>query len=287
MKIKRKNTVALGMSADDYRRLLLQSSMVLFVGFGTANAQQDIIQSMAEKQQQAGRIVRQQLASQTINESNQSNVSQQDDAVNVNNANTNHESNDRRRRVQTTQGVRLDANARTAPKVTRAPQGKLTIDGNATDSTVATSRILPDTVSNPVSSALSTPRKQTNVTLPTDNGEKDLSLLTGSSQSRDPFALTTVILGSQNDNTAPALEFTPVIAEAKIPKLRLKGIINTKGEKTALLEVAGYDTYVVKENDAIGLPPSKGGTNVIKIKKIDRLSLIVEVGHLGQVIIVR
>lgn len=275
MKMNKKNVKRIFSQLGGCHQLLVHSGAVLLIGTFPANAQQDIIKNMSQQTQKAGAVVRQQLASQTI--------------VNQKAEKDTTEKEDKNKKVQ---GVRV------SPTVISRKKDRLSVDGNTPDKIVTVTsaaearknqRIVPDAVATgAVMSALATPRKQTALTkIPANNhSERDLSLITGNSQQRDPFALTSVILGSQNDKTAPSLQFTPVTTNTPIPQLRLKGIINTGGEKTALLEVAGYDTYVVKENDAIGIP-NQGGSSVLKIKKIDRLSLIVEVGQLGQVIIVR
>jgi 4-hydroxyphenylpyruvate dioxygenase-like putative hemolysin len=70
---------------------------------------------------------------------------------------------------------------------------------------------------------------------------------------------------------------------AKTPAMSLKGLVN---ETLALLEIAGAGVYMVREGDTISL--NKTGENiVIKIEKIDLLSLNVKVGTLQELIIVR
>ena len=69
--------------------------------------------------------------------------------------------------------------------------------------------------------------------------------------------------------------------------MKLRGIIRREGEKiAALLEIKGGGTHVVREEDTVGLN-ELGQDAVVRIKKINRLNLVVEVGSLGQVMIVR
>lgn len=114
-------------------------------------------------------------------------------------------------------------------------------------------------------------------------------------EDRDPFALTNRLIRQdtspkqKNVNTEQdrAYSFTRLKTGVKVPKLTLRGLIlKSKKEKAAVLEVEGMGTYVVREGDTISIPDG-GFNNVIKVTQIDRLSLLIEVGKLGEVIIVR
>lgn len=115
-------------------------------------------------------------------------------------------------------------------------------------------------------------------------------------EDRDPFALTSRLI---RQDTAPkntnsvhpeqdrAYSFTRLKTGVNVPKLTLRGLIlKSEKEKAAILEVEGMGTYVVREGDTISIPDG-GFNNVIKVTQIDRLSLLIEVGKLGEVIIVR
>jgi hypothetical protein len=70
---------------------------------------------------------------------------------------------------------------------------------------------------------------------------------------------------------------------AKTPAMVLKGLVN---KKLALLEIQGVGIYMVREGDSLSFNNS-GENLVIKIDKIDSLSLNVKVGTLQEVIVVR
>jgi len=114
---------------------------------------------------------------------------------------------------------------------------------------------------------------------------------------RDPFAVTMELRkagskddeGDGNDDRAYSdYKFKSPGLSIKLPRLTLKGVIFQQGsdQPLALLEVANQGVYVVRLNDEIGFNPSDPG-QVIKIKKISNLNIIVEVGTLGDLIIVR
>ncbi len=72
-----------------------------------------------------------------------------------------------------------------------------------------------------------------------------------------------------------------------VPKMRMLAYLRgSTGEAVALLEVENGQVHVVREGDAVGLHEFGSGS-VVSIKRIGRLHLVVEVGTLGQVIIVR
>jgi hypothetical protein len=111
---------------------------------------------------------------------------------------------------------------------------------------------------------------------------------------RDPFAITKELrkAGTQdddnNDQAYSDYKFKNPGLSVKLPRLTLKGVVFRKGndQPLALLEVANQGVYVVRLNDEIGFNPADPG-QVIKIIKISNLNIIVEVGTLGDLIIVR
>lgn len=111
---------------------------------------------------------------------------------------------------------------------------------------------------------------------------------------RNPFAMTRELRKAgkkdddNNDQAYSDYKFKSPGLSIKLPRLTLKGVIFQQGsdQPLALLEVANQGVYMVRLNDEIGFNPADPG-QVIKIKKISNLNIIVEVGTLGDLIIVR
>lgn len=105
---------------------------------------------------------------------------------------------------------------------------------------------------------------------------------------RNPFAPTRQILASiRGEVSGQSVNFQPLQEETVIPRMKLKGLINEGGNKiAALLEIENAGTHIVREGDTVGLYET-GTNSVIRIRKINRLNLVVEAGSLGQVLIVR
>ncbi len=120
---------------------------------------------------------------------------------------------------------------------------------------------------------------------------------------RDPFAITDR-LRHVSIQGGLANAFVPSSGGAGvIPAMKLRGLVrqavkksrnsaqngkNTQKEArvAALLEIEGSGVHVVREGDTVGLHEI-GRNTVLKVVKVDSLSVIVEVGSLGQLIIVR
>lgn len=117
---------------------------------------------------------------------------------------------------------------------------------------------------------------------------------------RDPFGMTER-LKRVSTGGAEGVQFVPspgLPGTGEVPQMRLRGILRMgsraqgsgggEGEGTvaAILEVAGAGTHIVREGDTVGLQ-RLGSSAVVKVLRVDRLSMVVEVGSLGQVIIVR
>lgn len=108
-----------------------------------------------------------------------------------------------------------------------------------------------------------------------------------SSGSRDPFAPTSLMQQeAQRQGVGPV--FIPSAGGTQaVPSLHLRGYVTGNGNQpVALLEVGAQQVFLVREGDTISLQ-SAGQNNVLKVKKITKLSALVEVGTLGQVIVVR
>jgi len=107
------------------------------------------------------------------------------------------------------------------------------------------------------------------------------------SAQRDPFAPTSLMeQEAQRQGVGPV--FIPSqVGSQKVPTLNLRGYVTGNGNQpVALLEVGGKQVFLVREGDTISLQKN-GKNNVLKVKKITKLSALVEVGTLGQVIVVR
>lgn len=106
---------------------------------------------------------------------------------------------------------------------------------------------------------------------------------------RDPFSVTNRV--RTQSERPPA--FSPYGSEegsaepAKtMPKMRLRGHLKgADGRTAALLEIEGAGVYIVRERDTVGLH-ELGIDTAIRIKKINRLNMLVEAGSLGRMIIV-
>lgn len=106
----------------------------------------------------------------------------------------------------------------------------------------------------------------------------------------DPFSPETIFEQTpQTDGPAARRRFVPAAARpAQLPELTLRGIGRTGGENspTVLLEVEGHGMFVVREGDTISLQ-ALPAENVIRIKEITDISVIVETGSFGELIILR
>jgi hypothetical protein len=107
---------------------------------------------------------------------------------------------------------------------------------------------------------------------------------------RDPFNLSEKIGTKNTGNHGSATSFLPSFDQNKIPKLKLKGVINpnvnTPEELLALLQVNEKEVYMVKVGDELSYDPTNPSA-AMKIVTISRLSVTVQVGSLSNVLIVR
>lgn len=97
----------------------------------------------------------------------------------------------------------------------------------------------------------------------------------------DPFRISYLmqqkaLAGTQGPRFVP-------LRDAQTPSMTLRGLIDNR---LALLEVEGAGVYLVREGDTLSLS-RQGQNTVMKIEKIDRLSLMVKMGTLEEVIVVR
>ena len=100
---------------------------------------------------------------------------------------------------------------------------------------------------------------------------------------RDPFAL-----GGRDSGDSGGLRFRPQTGTS-LPELKLRGIVNgADGSRVGLLQVGNQQVYMVRAGDTISLRTRNSASNtVINVREINQLTLIVESGTLGEVIIVR
>lgn len=108
---------------------------------------------------------------------------------------------------------------------------------------------------------------------------------------RDPFSITPdiAIRSAQPESGSDGNSVFRVASTVQqLPKLKLRGIIMKEGLESplALLDVAGDGVHMVRVDDEISFS-SSDPNQVIKIKSINRLSVIVEVGSLGDLVVVR
>lgn len=127
---------------------------------------------------------------------------------------------------------------------------------------------------------------------------------------RDPFAIT-ARLQRVSTGGIEGVQFVPQaepVTSRELPRMQLRGLIKASSTttarqirfsgaspesaaedprlKAALLEIDGAGVYVVREGDTVGLH-RLGKSSVLKIIGVTELSVVVEVGTLGEVIVVR
>jgi len=110
---------------------------------------------------------------------------------------------------------------------------------------------------------------------------------------RDPFAIPSLLLQSlvaeQNNNGKNLSSNSNFFRNSQLPlpKIKLKGVLHHQNNPSPLaIVLLNEETYMVREGDEIGFNIAEP-SQVIKIKKINRLSLLVAIGTLGELVIVR
>lgn len=108
------------------------------------------------------------------------------------------------------------------------------------------------------------------------------------SMPRDPFSLSPQLLQELSTNRSTGVSQFQQQNSRVMPRLKLKGIVrdDASNESFALLDVGGQDVHLVRVGDEISFNPADP-KQVIKIMKIAPSSLVVEVGTLGDLIMVR
>jgi len=111
---------------------------------------------------------------------------------------------------------------------------------------------------------------------------------------RDPFAIPSLLMQTLaiersnktrgNGSSSYAFSQTSLLT---MPKIKLKGVMHQRRNLSPLAVILlNNETYMVREGDEIGFNLAEP-SQVIKIKSIKRLSLLIEVGTLGELVIVR
>jgi hypothetical protein len=121
-----------------------------------------------------------------------------------------------------------------------------------------------------------------------ENGNNNINT-EGNITLRDPFNSLNSPGASQVYPNNPGSGFLPRAGHTKIPQILLKGIIvdsEKENNYLALLELKNNGVYMVREGDEISFDQANPGT-AIRIKSISRLSVLVEVGDLGNAFIIR
>jgi len=102
---------------------------------------------------------------------------------------------------------------------------------------------------------------------------------------RDPFAITSRMFGYRAPKDV-GYDFSPVL-DVKVPEIKLKAVMRgPSGQLAALIDVEGQSGIIVREGDTIGLDAAQSGHG-LRIKKINRSSLVLTTGSLGGDVIVR
>ncbi|GEM_PF-6731279 len=106
---------------------------------------------------------------------------------------------------------------------------------------------------------------------------------------RDPFAYTDRIVNSDPAFAVGGVGYTSktLPVQGTLPKMQMRGFLE-KGEddRIALLEIEGTGVHMVREGDIVGLQ-AIGIDGVVRILELRALSLIVETGLSGRVVVVR
>ncbi len=105
---------------------------------------------------------------------------------------------------------------------------------------------------------------------------------------RDPFSATKKMKkGRQAIKEVLGFSAEPSKGPASMPALALRGFIDAPHHQAlALIEVVGSGVYMVKKGDTLSIQ-IEGKPASLKVHKINKLSIQVGFGNLGQVVIVR
>ena len=104
----------------------------------------------------------------------------------------------------------------------------------------------------------------------------------------DPFSLDGI--SQTRPEVAPETAFRPSDARPdKLPEMTLRGIGRMNGDDvpTALIDIKGHGLFIVTENDTVSLQSLSESNNVLRIVEITDISVTVEAGSFGELIVVR
>ncbi|MEM6932765.1 MAG: hypothetical protein AAF526_04180 [Pseudomonadota bacterium] len=106
----------------------------------------------------------------------------------------------------------------------------------------------------------------------------------------DPFSPEPIFDPSATEDLDQSRQrrFIPSAVPQRLPEMRLRGIGRSKfnDAPTVLLEIESHGIFVVTEGDSITLQSSRP-ENVIRIREISDISVVLEVGTFGEVIVLR
>lgn len=107
---------------------------------------------------------------------------------------------------------------------------------------------------------------------------------------RDPFNLSSPVGTQRSGGFNFGSSFLPNTNTSKVPELKLRGVIYPQSKKLedllALLEIDKKEVYMVRVGDEISYDP-RNPNAAIKIINISRLTVTVQAGSLGNVLVVR
>lgn len=105
----------------------------------------------------------------------------------------------------------------------------------------------------------------------------------------DPFSLDGLTEAMPNSGAPLIMGFRPAATlPVKLPSMVLRGIGRMNGDDmpTALLDIKGHGLFIVTENETISLQ-GISNDNVLRIVEINEISVTVEAGSFGELIVVR
>jgi len=105
----------------------------------------------------------------------------------------------------------------------------------------------------------------------------------------DPFSADAVLRSASQAPTSSERRFRPAPSlPEQLPLLTLRGVGRSavSDPPTAILEIGDLGTFVVRPGDVLSLQ-NLPGENVLRIKSIDDISVTVEAGSFGEIIVVR
>lgn len=105
----------------------------------------------------------------------------------------------------------------------------------------------------------------------------------------DPFSLDGLTEVLPKGDAPLVMGFRPAATlPVKLPSMVLRGIGRMNGDDmpTALLDIKGHGLFIVTENETISLQ-GISNDNVLRIVEINEISVTVEAGSFGELIVVR